>query len=282
MNKKTDCETNFAKIVKVTDLIRYLDDSNARLENRKYLYHYTNIDCMIKIFESKKWFLSNAQNMNDYMEFNNGDKEKWKTIFFASFVTDVKENIGMWSMYAQPWDDGVVIRLPKDIIKQWIKSIDSLHEVSSKTNSITGRVIEVDDKNRIFLSSVAYSNCDSVETEEVLTWSNVTNRNIKNATHIQELTGYVKDAAWSYEKEIRLKANVDGVHGLKKVAIEIPEFVFDAMMLTAGPLFRGDLRERLSERIIRTIETSNSLFFNKLKISNACSTCAYKQNILKK
>ena len=46
--------------------------------------------------------------MNDQLEFSNGDKERWKNIFFASFMMDMKESIGMWSMYSQPWESGVL------------------------------------------------------------------------------------------------------------------------------------------------------------------------------
>lgn len=266
MKDNNKYEMDFSKIKTVENLIRYLDDTNARLNNRKYLYHYTTIKCIINIFYSGKWFLSNAKEMNDQLEYKNGDKNIWKNIFFTSFMTDVKENIGMWSMYAQPWEDGVLIQLPKEVVKKWIKGISKVYEVSYETNKVTNKIIPIDRMNKVYLSSVAYSNCDSTEFEEVLKWSTVSNRNIKKATHIPELTGYVKDMAWDYEREIRIKAYLDNEHCLHKVAVDIPEFVYDAMTLIAGPLFQGDLKRRLSEEISSRVNLSHSLFSGKLKI----------------
>ena len=38
------------------------------------------------------------------------------------------ESIGMWSMYAQPWRDGIKISIPKDILKKWVSEVDEIIE----------------------------------------------------------------------------------------------------------------------------------------------------------
>lgn len=139
MNKKR--EENFSKIRETEDLIAYLDNTTRRLENRNNLYHYTSLDRVVKIFESRKWHLGNADCMNDRLEYINGDPLLWKNIFFASFMTDVKENIGMWSMYGQPWERGVMLTIPKKTVLKWIKSIDVIHEISCVDYQPTGRTI---------------------------------------------------------------------------------------------------------------------------------------------
>lgn len=44
---------------------------------------------------------------------------------------------------------------------------------------------------------------------ETLSWSNQKNASIRDAVRIPELTGYIKDVAWSYEKELRIKAEFE-------------------------------------------------------------------------
>lgn len=269
-------ETDFSKITNVEDLIAYLNDSSKRLENRNYFYHYTKLNRVIDIYEGKKWHLGNANCMNDRLEYENGDHRRWKNIFFACFMTDVKESIGMWSMYAQPWEDGVLITIPKKAVQTWIKNIKTIYEISCVDFKPTGRTIGIDDKNKIFLSSVAYSNCDSTEENERLNWSTAINMNIKMPTHIPELTGYIKDSAWDYEKEIRIKAVLSEGHSFSRIAIEIPDEVLDSITITSGPLFKGRLVDRLQEEIQKRATLSNSLFTDKLSIIATCSECAYK------
>ncbi len=103
----------FSEITTPMELVSYLDDATSRLKNTKYLYHYTTLSNAIAIFKSKRWHLCNAQGMNDLKEYKNGDSECWKNIFFTSFMSDVKESIGMWSMYSLPWAEGVKIAIPK-------------------------------------------------------------------------------------------------------------------------------------------------------------------------
>ena len=215
--------------------------------------------------------------MNDRLEYENGDLSRWQNIFFACFMTDVQENIGMWSMYGQPWEDGVLLRIPKKNVVEWVKDIKTIHEISCVNFEPTGKKINIDENNKVFLSSIAYSNCDNPDDSERVTWSNVTNVKIKNATHLSNLTGYVKDSAWDYEREIRIKAVLSEGHGFSRVAIEIPDNVLDSMTIISGPMFKGKLEERLQAEIKKRVQISNSLFADRLKIHNACYKCKYKK-----
>lgn len=274
---KPNREKDFSKISSVDDMIEYLDDSAERLKNRKYLYHYTKIQRVIDIFDSKKWHLSNASCTNDQLEFANGDPMRWKNMFFASFMTDVKESIGMWSMYAQPWEDGVLLTIPKTIFRNWIKSTNRIIEVSCADFKPTGRYVKVDDKNKLFLSSVAYSNCDNPEADEKLAWSTAVNTKIKNASHIPELTGYIKNSAWDYEREIRIKAVLSEGHGFQRAAIDIPETVLNSITIFAGPLFEGKLEDRLKHEVLDRAEMSVSMFRNRLLLGNHCTDCTHRK-----
>ena len=68
-------------------------------------------------------------------------------------------------------------------------------------------------------------------------WSNKKNTKIPNCQQISELTGYIKDDAWDYEKEVRLKAEFENTFGFRRVAIKIPDSVLDEITISSGPLF---------------------------------------------
>ena len=258
-------------------MIAYLDDVNDRLKNRKYIYHYTSYKNCVNIVNSQVWFLSGAICMNDRLEYQNGDEAVWNDLFFASFMSDTDESIGMWSMYSQPWEEGVQIAIPVKTAKQWISGVKSIYEISCSSNNKTGRQITCSDKDRVFLSSVVYTNCDNnPNSVERNTWSNAENTEIKNASHIPGLTGYVKDSAWDYEKEVRIKARFRNTDNFGRVAIEIPDYVFDAMVFTSSPCFNGDLQARLLAETGRTLLVDRSIFSDKLILQKQCDVCPKK------
>ena len=267
----------FSEITSEKDLILYLNNANERLKNRKYIYHYTTINRCIDIFKSKLWYLSQAHCMNDRLEYNNGDKSKWENLFFTSFMSDAEESIGMWSMYAQPWTDGVKIAIPVKNVKEWINGIKYIKEISCVNFKPTENNIECNENNKIYLSSVAYSNCDSKNIdEEYISCGTVKNFNFPNASHNSLLTGYIKDAAWDYEKEIRIQAEIDTTVNYSIVAIDITDSVLNEIIITASPLFEGDLQTRLKNEIHRQFNVDQSLFTDMFKIEKICDGCQRK------
>lgn len=270
----------FEDITKEQDLIDYLDDAAERLKGRKYIYHYTNVDRCVDIFTSKLWFLSGAKCMNDQLEYRNGDENRWKNLFFASFMSDVDESIGMWSMYSRPWEKGVQIAIPVKEAKDWVKGALCIREISCVDFKPTGKIIQSDNNNRVFLSAVAYTNCDNnADGEQKITWSTAKNSNFPNASHNSFLTGYVKDSAWDYEKEIRIKASIDNKESFSKVAIDIPDYVLDSIVLTASPLFEGNLHDKLWDSIHRHLKPEPSLFTGRLQLNGSCDMCDKRQGV---
>jgi hypothetical protein len=219
--------------------------------------------------------------MNDKMEFKNGDMTRWRNLFFSCFMCEDKESIGMWSMYAQPWENGVKISLPKQATCAWLKRTTELMEISAQTYKPTGRTIPISGSGAsLRLSAVAYSNFDSMQVKketEKLSWSNKNNTNIKNATRIPELTGYIKDMAWSYEKEIRIKAEFENLQNIQRVAIPLDDELIGAMTITASPLFYGDLVQRLSKEINVHLSVEKSIFTGRLNITTPCQKCDRKK-----
>ena len=279
-NEKSKVPRKFSNINTSEELKLYLDDMTNRLKNSPYLYHYTTISNVVKMIKGKTWHLGNAAGMNDNLEYKNGDSQRWNNLFFSCFMGEDKESIGMWSMYAQPWEKGVKIALPKEVIRKWIRETKEILEISTSNYQPTGHAITIGENGaRLKLSSVAYCNADSLQetkAKEKLMWSTATNTNIKDAVRIPELTGYIKDMAWSYEKEIRIKADFDNIGNIKRVAIPLTDEVMDAMTITASPLFEGDLHAELEREIARQIKTGKSIFTNRLNIRTICQECEYK------
>lgn len=267
---------SFDTIANSTDLIKYLDES-YRLKNSTYLYQYTSISALVNMLRSQTMHLANAKYMNDQLEYQNGDQEIWKNLFFSCFMMEEDESIGMWSMYAQPWRDGVKISIHKDILRRWVKETKELIEISQITKQPTGRVISDTDAFKIWLSAVAYSNYDGLslkEDAEILRCGTQENKILRNVPHQPELTGYIKDMAWAYEKEVRVKTQFDNSVGFERVAIKMPDYVIDSLVITPSPLFEGDIEKRIESEVSRIIATDNSKFVGKLQIRSACDSCS--------
>lgn len=271
---------SFPKIRTEDELRTYLDDSH-RLNNTSYLYHYTTVPVVIRILRGRLWHLGNAFNMNDMLEYTNGDPAYWHNLFFSCFMGEDKESIGMWSMYAQPWEKGVKIAIHKDKLRKWLKGTQDIWEISPDTYQPTGRKVHIGENGAsLRLSSVAYSNTDSLQKKddrEVIKWGGVSNTNIKNAVRIPALTGYVKDMAWSYEKEVRIKAEFNNEKNFQRVAISLTDELVKSMIITASPLFDGDLWDELQKETYDQIETEQSVFTHKLNIRTICQDCKFKR-----
>lgn len=269
---------DFKKITQTSALIEYLD-SYERLSNSKEVYHYTTISSAVSIIKNMCWHLGTAKCKNDKLEYERGDELRWKNLFFSSFMCEAKESIGMWSMYSQPWKDGVKISIPTKLFKKWIKEVKEITIIDSINKKQDGNIITVDkQKTKLWLSAVAYHSVinHSDKNKEILKWSTVENRNFFDILQNSELTGYIKDEAWAYEKEIRIKCEMDNIDGyIKKIAIPIPEYVINNMTITAGPLFKWNLQERLCEEISCQIKCNTSKFTDKLSIDSKCSRCLY-------
>ena len=195
------------------------------------------------MIRSKTMHLSNAKFMNDQLEFQNGDATIWRDLFFSCFMMEDDESIGMWGMYAQPWRDGVKITIPRDILRQWISETTEIIEVSQQTKKPTGRIINDPKEFKIWISAVAYSNFDGIDTkkeEEILRCGGQTNHSLHNVPHRAELTDYV----------------------------------IDSLVITPSPLFEGDIVKRIESEVSRIIATDNSKFVGKLQIRSACDSCS--------
>lgn len=229
--------TRFDEIDDSIGLVQYLTSKKKISDlSEEYVSHYTNYDVVKKIITGRKIQLGNPSNMNDGLEFSS-PKMDCSKIYFASFSIENSENIGMWSMYGQPWEAGIKISIPKKLFISWTDKIKHVFHVDNKTYDIITNLPLTEEEFKPSISRVAYVNWDnSGNVTQIRCGENAKNEKLKNIDS-QMLTGLIKDAAWSYEKEIRLRVDLNYEIADQKVAVDIPDDIMKSIIITTGPRF---------------------------------------------
>ena len=265
----------FYEINSAQELVSYLKEPQ-RINSVKYFNKYMGLDTLKIIFETEKLLINNPQNMNDLYEYRLFDNcADWSKICFASFITQSTESMAMWSMYAQPWTKGVMISIPQEAMKKLINTTKKL--ISAKFDNKLERLVPGDeiipaDKN-LSLARVAYYNENSISC----TGRDDRNKNFKNAYEIPELAGYIKDSAWDYEKEVRLRVDIPKEYESNAVFIELSKDFLEQIIITTGPRFEGNVLTILPKEYRHKVKIETSKFKEKIAWI-PCDSCIYKNN----
>ena len=261
--------TKFKEIDNPIEMVQYLTSRKKINElSEKYVSHYTNYEVAKKIIDGKMFQLGNPANMNDGLEFSSPRMDCSK-LYFASFSIEDSENIGMWSMYGQPWEDGIKISIPKKIFVSWAKKIQKVFNVDSETHKIITTSSLSEDKFKASISRVAYVEWDDRgNVVQIRCGDNACNSIIKSVDS-PIFTGLIKDIAWSYEKEIRLRVDLSSAIPRKKVAVNIPDDVMKSIVITTGPRFNKPIKKSDFKTVS---DVKSSIFAGKLKYVY-CDTC---------
>ena len=242
-----DESTNFKEISNSDELISYLS-SKKRLDNSKEVYHYTSLYSIISIINNGYWIMRSPRKMNDRFEYQNWDENDWKNVFFTSFMYEQKENIGMWSLYGQPWKYGVKVAINVKAFKKWIKETKIVYKANPNNFKVDENTTYLIGENaKIKHTAVAYSNFEShdITSNETLTIGGAKNESLKEATGVSKLAGYIKNDAWDYEKEIRLRIDLDLSIDCEAVAIKITEELINNIKIVKGPRFKEDINKNI-------------------------------------
>ena len=200
--------------------------------------------------------------MNDGLEKHYLKKQGINNLFFASFLLGEDENIGMWSMYSQPWHKGIIIRIPIEYVKEWIFSDAKVFAADKQTKQA---IKEINDY-KILSGAVAYVNMNQVDNnmiKGIICGNQYNNKEIIMSSRV--LGGYLKDKAWAYEREMRLR--IETSEKCDGVCIEIPDNIYDSFEIITGPRYSGDLLEIIREEANDSFDNSRikpSLFTGKL------------------
>lgn len=66
---------------------------------------------------------------------------------------------------------------------------------------------------------------------------------------------------------------MNNTNGIERVAIPLSDEIIDSIIITAGPLFEGDLQDEIEKEIDYSFKLEKSLFWRKLQIKSICSDC---------
>ncbi len=80
----------------VFELDSKLNEVRRKAIKRAKLNHYTNIDSLLKIFDTKTFKLNSIKNMNDKMEAKYISVDNIEDLVFLSSFCHGKENIPLW------------------------------------------------------------------------------------------------------------------------------------------------------------------------------------------
>lgn len=184
---------------------------------------YTNLDGVYGIINSGFFWLSRGDQMNDMQELTKGDPDEWKKIYIASFAFGRSENIAMWTIYGLLHDEAACISFPSIEFCKWISSISELFDPADGYKKINVK-FEID------LIDVVYIGGIRGQRDGLLQWNSermqLDNENLeddfKTISSQAPLTGYMKNYAWVYENEVRIRIKLNEPIDCKKVAVKLP------------------------------------------------------------
>ena len=270
---------------KITD-IKSIDSMIAFLKekgsNHEYYYHYTTWDSLSKILQFKTFLLTrgNSLSINDQHEAHmKGSWEEWNKTYIGSFAFGSSENMAMWGLYGLPWQDAVRLSIPKEKMLHWVSSIKRI------TLFDDGPVSEYNGGLAITLNDIVYvggkrgsNNLQLTHYRKSITVSDT--YPLYGIDTDPKMTGYIKNYAWQYENEVRIRIRLSHDTGFERISVAVPDNVIDSMVITTGPYFRwknDNLYCKLSDED-RIIESG---FKNLVNYKELCTLCQH-ESFLKK
>lgn len=268
-------ENRFSSITESSELIGYLSEPQ-RLNNVKYVSKYMPLPSAVRLFSSHMLLINNPAHMNDLYEIKAfGNHAKWSKICFASFITQSSESMAMWSMYAQPWTDGVMISFPVPALKEVLRNthtlIAAVYDEEAEHYSPGDYTISAD--GRMTIARVAYIDGGTL----TVTSKDDRNTFFANPYRSPELAGYIKDAAWSYEKEVRLRVDLPDSYDQDAVFLKLPEDLLNSICITTGPRFSGNALMALPSKFRAKVRIETSRFTEALGWT-PCDHCYLKKS----
>lgn len=267
--------------------------------SHRSFYHYTDLRSVIGMIKNNKFHLSNGNKMNDHDETKRGSADVWKHIYLASFNFGDNENMALWGLYSIPWETGVRLEIPGKTMRAWIDGLkhkSPLYVVGKDSlGSFTYDLI--DNPYHTVLTDVVYADNQGLKKDSS---TNLQNPLIlkHNSGKLEApadmdckpgMSGFIKNEAWSYEQEVRIRIDTyeplinkqdnksiaksidsesvtDDDYIVEQVAVDFPDEIIEECRITACPWFDGNLEEKLREAIrnIQQIEPSKNMPFGQI------------------
>lgn len=243
----------FSDIKTTKQLVSYL---NSTSRQQKSFFHYTTLTNLNLIRSSKLFYLSSFYDTNDVYEAESIDDEIKKDTFIGCFSRNESESVAMWYMYANPHEEGIRIEIKPEYMKKWMDELQKNRTAFIIENNIPENTVSLE---KVRVHTIAYFE----PMKKKFYWSNVQlfcndhqallDFNSDKITH-----GYIKHAAWEYEEEMRLSIKIKNDENIKKIAIKVPDFVIDNMIIMTGPNFNHESSSN--------IRFEKSILFKKINL----------------
>ena len=265
------CTKQLTDVTDVDTLVSFL---KTKGENHKCYYHYTSWDSFLKIFENSSFLLTrgNSLNINDQHEaLMKGSWSTWNKTYSGSFAYGQSENMAMWGLYGQPETDAIRIAIPRAEMLNWIHGTKEVYIWDGAPIDSIRADVTLNDI--VYVSGEAHSgNLLLSHQGKTLETDNIPG--LKGVDTAHQMTGYIKNAAWRYENEVRIRVELPYSVGKEKIMIKIPDYVLSAITVMEGPSFvykTDDICKLLHSQY----RIGESAFTGLLKYRSLCSLCAH-------
>lgn len=88
------------------------------------------------------------------------------------------------------------------------------------------------------------------------------------------MTGFIKNIAWRYENEVRLRIELPDCYLSEKIMIDVPEIVLNSMTIMKGPSFEPK-NSKLYLQLREYGRIEESTFTHLLKFRSLCDYCVH-------
>lgn len=248
-------------------------------------FHHTTVDGLAYILKTERWKFSSARKTNDLHEFTlKGNPNEWKYIYSCSLSHGDGDNIGMWKMYGDK-RYSVCLKLSRHLIEKWIQFLNERKEYYCNLKGFARLVPRFQEAS---LHDIAYVHGYQSPHDSIVCWGNIINpiRWKENISSEVNLTGYIKNSAWEYEKETRIMINLPKINDMNNPLPDTPDEIYvdlyddmvnDIEEITISPFAakRDELLDRLhfllgSFSLKRAIKDkfTESYFSGKIQGSN--------------
>ena len=255
----------------ISDLKEYLLEIRP---SRRAYRHYTNLDGLLGMIRSKHFWLSRMDQMNDKQEISKLSIKNWDNIFVFSLAYGLNENMAMWGLYGVPRDEAVRITFTT---KSIIETVSSSTRFKSIEDYIELGNVELSLVDVLYIGASDENNCTHVLKRGTQDVRHLNIFEVGDLIDIQSgdtFAGMLKNAAWVYENEARIRAVIDNRYlDLKKIAIPYSDDLLSSIKITLGPGIKN--KERIIEQLCA--ESEGLITEERISISEFDGLVHYRQ-----
>lgn len=285
---------NFKDIVTANQINSLIEEKSY---SHTYYYHYSDLDGINGILNSKKIYVSSMCFSNDISEHSKFGDETYR-YFQLCFSTGTTENLPLWFLYSGTNGKGGRISLSKKSIQKWINFENMKMELVCDIKE-TNDILKNNENCKIEFKDIIY--CHKESGKYRLKYNTQVNNNFYDSemqSVEKDNKGFLKDIIWFYEKETRLLVKVAEnmidktlfQHAEKspyRIELSIPDNCYKDIGIMLSPVFDGSNSEELNTILkqegFSKLNNAKSMseYAGQVKIDlckncDKCNKCQYK------